>query len=366
MTRPSPTSAALRATYERHRDELEDFWSRGRSRPHQEREFLVFGRPVRLSSNAEDVLAAAEQCRAQYSTAPRVAETPLAIQVVVNPAPVAPGPAPDELARHIQYTADGDWMAMLLGAWGHCQIDLREGRALAVLTPELAARPDLVSQWLLNTILTNLLMARGLAMLHATCLLRPRAAPAARGLPGDHALLLMAPHNSGKSTTALRLALAGYRLLSDSQVYVAPADAPLGVQLMGFPVGRVRLREDVAQDFPELRPLLEAEAVRHETKYTLDLRRYNPALVQEAAVQPPVMDVCLLRRAPAGPARLTALGEAEVQRAVVLNSLHAHTEAVWERNLAVLAPLVERARWHRLEIGPAADEILAALERIWE
>jgi hypothetical protein len=138
------------------------------------------------------------------------------------------------------------------------------------------------------------------------------------------------------------------------------------VQLLGFPVGRVKLRADVAQDFPELRPVLQAQALRHETKFVLDLHEYDPALVQEAAVVPAVVDVCLLRRARAGGAHLKPVGGEEVLRAVVLNSLQTHTDAVWERNLAALQPLVERARWHRLEFGPEAGGLVQTLQALWD
>jgi hypothetical protein len=247
-------------------------------------------------------------------------------------------------------------MAVQLGAWGHFQIDLGRGEALAVLTPELARRPELASQWVLNTILTNLFMAGGLAMLHGTCLVR-----------GQRALLLLAPHNSGKSTAALRLALSGWRLMSDSQVYVSPAGGPLGVQLMGFPVGRAKLRADMAEDFPELRPLLQAEAVRHETKYTLDLRQEDPALVQEDAARPAAIEVCLLSRASGGAGtRLAPLERAEALEALVRNSLHAHTEAVWRRNLKALEPLVEGAHWHRLVVGADPAGMIRLIEGLWD
>ncbi len=352
---PQSEGDGLWRYYEAHRADLEDFWAREHSPVRHEREYRMFGRAVHLRTNAAQVLAAADLCQPLYSAAPPDGQPPINIRVVVNAAPpAAPGPVPDELARYIQYTGDGDWMAMLLGAWGHCQIDLARARALAVITPDLAARPELVSQWLLNTILTNLFMAGGLAMLHATCLVRD-----------ERALLLMAPHNSGKSTTALRLALAGNRLLSDSQVYVSAAEAPLGLQLLGFPVGRVKLRADMARDFPQVRPLLEAEQVRHETKYTLDLRQLDPALVQDSVVRPVGIDVCLLRRGAGQPTRRLPAGREEVLRAVVLNSLQTHTDEVWQRNLTVLEPLVERARWHHLEIGSQAEGIVQAVAELW-
>jgi hypothetical protein len=311
---------------------------------------------VQFSSNDRDVLAAVDLCQPMYSTAPAVATAPLDFQLIVGPAPVPPGPPPAELVRHIHYVADGDWMAMQLGAWGHCQVDLRQGSALAVLTPELAGRADLVNLCLLNTVLTNWFQANGLAMLHATGLLR-----------SQRALLLMAPHNSGKSTTALQLVLAGYRLLSDSQVYLAPASSGptgAGLQLMGFPVGRIKLREDMLPRFLHLQAKLTTEEVRGEMKYMLDLRHMDPALVQEAAIIPTGIDVCLLRRSADGHSRLLPVGREEAMEAAVLNSLHYHTDDVWQRDLELIDQLLDAARWHRLEVGAAPAEIVNTLEAL--
>ena len=338
--------------YARHEAALDDFWGRRHNRPRLMREFHVFGRPVRLSSNDEGVLAAGDLSRQLYSTAPAAAEPPLVVQFVVRDAPIDPGPVPDDLVRHIQYSGEGYWLAMQLGAWGHCQVDLAAGRALAVLTPQLAQQPETVSRCLLNTIFNNLFTARGLSMLHATCLWRE-----------GRALLLMAPHNSGKSTTALRLILTGYTLVSDSQVYVARDEA--GIQLMGFPVGRIKLREDMLAEFPRLRPLWMTEQVREETKYTLDLRRLDPALVHAEAIRPSAVELCLLERSDDGRTRCAPATRTEVMEAVMVNSLHYDTADVWKRNLAPIGPLVDRARWHHLAMGAAPEGIVETIASLW-
>jgi len=87
--------------------------------------------------------------------------------------------------------------------------DLPAGRALAVLSPELAARPELVSRCLLNTLLNNLLTERGLKLLHATSLVQ-----------GNRVLLLIAPHGTGKSHHRPAPGAGGLPLMSDSQVYI--------------------------------------------------------------------------------------------------------------------------------------------------
>ena len=333
--------------YARHAPELEDFWGRRENDAIATRDFEVFGHCVRLASNQASVLGAAEYSAPMYSIAPAVDAPPLLIRLVVRPMPQPPGPLPHNLFSHIQYTGADDWLALQLGAWGHCQVDLAAGRALAVLSPELAAEPEVISRCLLNTLLNNFLTARGLSMLHATCLARDA---------GQRVLLLIAPHGTGKSTTALRLALAGYPLMSDSQVYVS--QQPDGLRLTGFPVGRVRLRRDMLPDFPSLHALLAPEEVRGETKFTVDLRRVDAALVRETAVTPEQVDLCLLTRATTAGTTLRPATRAEVMDVAMQNSLHYDRAEAWRANVAGIERLVDMARWFHLTVGRDVNSLL--------
>jgi hypothetical protein len=245
--------------------------------------------------------------------------------------------------QQITYTGDAAWLMWRLGGWGQVHVDLVAGRATAVITPELAQRPDLIAQCLLNTILLNFCIANGFAMLHASCLVRD-----------SHVLLLMAPHNSGKSTTALRLLLSGYQLVSDSMVFVVPDNG----QLAGFPVGKIKLRADMVAHFPQLHSLLEREAVRDETKYTLDLRKFDGALVRATAVPPQQVTLCLLARHDAPETLVTPVTRQQLHEAVILNSLFYDTPAIWQHNLAQLQPLLDKAAAHQLTVGTNPEEII--------
>ena len=340
--------------YARHEAALEDFWSRRANEPRFTRDLRLFGRPVQLLSNAAGVLAAADFSEPLYSQAPPVeGAPPLVVRLLVGPPPVPLAPLPENLFAHIHYMGVGQWLAIQLGAWGHCQVDLARGRALAVLTTELAAQPELVSRCLLNTVFNNLLTAAGLAMLHATSLAR-----------GGRALLLMAPHGSGKSTAALRLALAGFPLMSDSQVYVSERGGAL--EMTGFPVGRVKLRRDMLPDFPDLRPLLTPEEVRGETKFNLNLRRLDPALVQAEAIRPAVIDVCLLTRHASPNTVLTPATASEFIDTAMQNSLHYDGPDAWRKKVALIQQLAAAARCHHLVVGTDADSLVAVGRGLWE
>lgn len=343
----------LAPLYDKHGHKLEDFWERRQNRPRHRRDCHLFGRPIRLSSNDQGVLKAIDHCIPLYSIAPVTHHMPFYIQLVVQAGPIAPGPPPENLFDHVQYTGDADWLMMRLGTWGGCYVNLTAGRARAVLTPPLAERPDLVSMCLLNTILTNFFIAHGFAMLHASCLVH-----------NERVLLLMAPHNSGKSTTALRLALAGYRLLSDSMIFLSTRQDE--VQLLGFPVGKVKLRQDVLSEFPHLRLLLLPEHVRHEIKFSFDLRKFNPDLVYTTAIRPSSIDLCLLERSGDKDTTLKSVKKEAVMEAVMVNSLFYDTATVWRRNLALIGRLLEQTRCHHLTIGQNGDEIVAAVASLWE
>ncbi len=338
--------------YHRHADQLEDFWGRRDNEPRFAREFRVFGQTIRLTSNHERVLTAVDHCQPLYSIASPVDREPFSIQIVMHAGPTDPGSVPDNLFDHIHYAGHADWLMLQLGRWGHAHVDLAAGHAVAVLSPQLAEQPDTVCTCLLNTVITNFFIAGGYGMLHASCLYRD-----------GHALLLMAPHNTGKSTTALRLALAGYPLLSDSMIFLADHAGEL--RLLGFPVGRVKLREDVVPAFPHVHPLLSPEPVRDEVKHSFDLRDLNPDLVHEEAVSPATVDLCLLKRGDSAHTSLERATQTEVDEAVMRNSLFYDTAAVWERNLAVIEQLLDRASFYHLSIGSDGDHLVETVAQLW-
>ena len=184
--------------FDLHQHLLEDFWGRRENAPTYERRERLFGRPIHIRSNDESVLAAVDYSLPLYSTGEPVDKPPFEITVTVRESPLDVGEPPSNLFAINHYVGFEDWLSIQIGTWGNCHIDLKNGTAQVSLTPELAAHPEIVSRGLLNTIFNNLLTGAGFCMLHCTGLLKD-----------DHLLLLMAPHNTGKSTTALRLGDGG-------------------------------------------------------------------------------------------------------------------------------------------------------------
>ncbi len=335
--------------YEQHQTSWEDFWDRRAHRPQFHRQDRFWGRLIEFSSNHAGVLDAVDHALPLYSTVPPDGQPPYSVQLVVRDNPVQPDPLPDNLFDTMQYSGEADWLMIRLGEYGNCHIDLTAGKAVVVLAPELAMHPQLVSLYLLNTIITNFFIGNGYAMLHASCLLQ-----------GQRALMLMAPHNTGKSTTALRLILSGYQLVSDSMIFLSPvSDEPM---LLGWPVGRIKLRGDMLDHFPELRPLLSTEQVRGETKYAVDIRKIDPALSCDDGVIPQSLDLCLLSRSDDGGSHLLPATYDTILDAVMVNSIFYDTPQVWRRNLALIHRLLENAHFYELKIGVDASGIVEALK----
>ena len=345
--------------YRRHRDHLEDFWNRKGNAPTLHAHYRIFGAEVAVAANHRCAAEALELSLPLFST---VADSGTAeslrfeLQFAVDGRLKADA-VPEDLSRHIHRMGEAEWLLISAAEWGTAHVDLRAGAARIALSPQLAARPELISGHLLNTILLNLFIGSGrVGMLHASCLLRE-----GRGL------LLLAPHNTGKSTTAWRLIQEGYQLLTDSMVFVSGPSA--GRQLMGFPVGRIKLRTDSMREAvtvdASLADLFEAEQVRSETKHSLDLRQCDPSRVVDQAVPiPEHLDLCLMSRSGRSQTELRPAMADEVAEAIMANSLYFDTETVWSRNLELIGDLVDNAVCHHLEAGTDAKGLVKALEQL--
>jgi hypothetical protein len=229
---------------------------------------------------------------------------------------------------------------------------MKRAQAFAVLSSSLAENPQLVCQVLLNTILNNFATRHGFSMLHASALVKD-----------GQILVLQAPHGTGKSTTALRLILNGYQLISDSQIYLAERGGELWMG--GFPVGRIKLRSDVLHLFPAQAAEAQTEPVRNETKHRVDLSRIDPARTRREMIQVPHAEFCMLERWDKPESKIEPLSEAEFWTEVMVNSLHYDTPELWRENLEKVELLLGKANLHRLRIGTSESKILKTVNQLW-
>jgi hypothetical protein len=340
------------ALYRAHNRRMEDFWSRRGNAPKYEQTIHIFGHPVIFDSNDKNALDSATLAEGMYSIGDPPSGSPWRIHLTVHSADPQPATPPERLIDLVGYAGADDWLSIDLRAWGHCFVDMARGEAFAVLSPSLAENPELLCLALLNTILTNFITRHGYSMLHASALVKD----------GD-ILLLQAPHGTGKSTTALRLLLNGYKLLSDSMVYLGERDGDLWMG--GFPVGRIKLREDMLPMFPALAARAQAEPVRNETKHRVDLMRLDPSLVCRDMARIRHVEYCLLERWERTESKIGPLTENELWPEIMANSLHYDTPEIWVQNLRRIERMLEHANLHRLWIGTSEDEILKTVKSLW-
>lgn len=338
--------------YRQHQHRMEDFWSRRGNAPKYEKTIHVFGRAVIFDSNQEKVLEAATLAEQMYSSWDSRNESVWRVHLTVHDPDPAPAPPPERLIDLVHYAGAEDWLSIDVREWGHCFVDMKRGDAVAVLSSSLAENPQLVCQVLLNTILNNFATRHGFSMLHASALVK-----------GGHILVLQAPHGAGKSTTALRLLLNGYQLISDSQIYLAERDAELWMG--GFPIGRIRLRTDMLPLFPALAAQTQTEPVRNETKHRVDLTRVDPALTRREMIRVSHVEFCLLERWDNSESEIESLSEDELWPEIMVNSLHYDTPELWHENLQRVGLLLRKANLHRLHIGTSEADILKTVNQLW-
>jgi len=341
----------LIALYSKYKSEMDDPWRRRINLKLFSDQVDIFGCPVILNTNLKIILEALHLSNALFSNAPRFIDHPFVIEIICNEPPDDPGPIPENLFDLITYTGGESWLNFQFAAWGNCFIDLETKHAKAVICESFARRRDLISRCMLNTIITNFFIASGFGMLHTSCLVK-----------NDQALLLMAPHGSGKSTAALNLLHAGYSLLTDSMVFINQLEGR--VFLNGFPTGRIKLRRDMLPYFPHLEQYIDQEFVRGEVKYVVNLWEYEPTLVLDQAICPSTIHLCLLKLNSHTGSYLERIDEETSIKAIMENSLYFDKEEIWIKNLTQIKNGLSAASTHQLNVGLDENHLVQVVNQL--
>lgn len=327
---------------------MPDFWGRKQNAQTAAFEFAPLGLPAAISANQADVLAAARLSAGRFSQAEIAAGPPLRLQIIVRPQPA--GPVPPNLPERLLYTGLNPWLTVSAGAWGHGFAHLDSREAVVALSPELAANARLVSRYFIDHYLLNFILARW-AMLHASCVLSPDS---------RHLIVMIAPHNTGKSTTALHLLRAGFIFLADGMALIRPTET--GFLVGGYPIGEVKLRDDVLARFPEYTG--PAVQVREHLKTVVDLRAVHPGLLAQTVCAPEQIHLCFAAQSGAAPTRLTPAAPAAVWSRLTANSIFYDDPARLAANFDTLATLLRVANIYKLAIGTKPAGIVSALARL--
>jgi hypothetical protein len=326
----------------------EDFWSRQLNAQTAAFEFTSFGVPTRISANQPDVLGAARLSAPRLSRTDETEAKPISIQIVVGTE--AKGQIPANLPEQLTYSGVGEWLTLSAGAWGYAFAHLASREAVLMLAPELAKETRLVSRYFIDHYLLNFILIDW-AMLHASCVLSPDK---------RRLILMIGPHNAGKSTTALQLLRAGYIFLADGMALLHPSQP--GFMVGGYPIGEVKLRDDVLAEFPEYTG--QSVQVREDRKTVVDLRQIHPDRLVETCVHPDAICLCFVERGNNARTQISSLPAGEARRQLAANTVFWDETSKLAKNSAILQALIRVARLYRLVIGRDVNNMISALDTI--
>lgn len=331
-------------------DRLEDFWGKTAGEVTEQINYQAYGHPVCLMANDPLLLAAGRISANRYSHCQPLADArPITFRFILDHR-LPDEPTPPNWPSRLRYTRTGKWLAVNAEPWVNAFADLESWTGVALISPSLAREPQLYSRFVGDCFVLNLLMRSGWGQLHASCLCR-----------GERALLLQATHNVGKSTTAFRLAMNDYRLLSDGMTYVRRLDH--GVELHGYPVGEVKLRLDMLDEFRQVKAR-EAALVREDTKMVYDLRREMPGRMIDEAIRPQRVTLCLLQRTGLPKTVAEPVSGNAVLEALLPESTFLDDMPVLVSNLESIRAMLEMADCYRLLLGTEVSGIIQAVKAI--
>ncbi len=191
---------------------------------------MIFPRgfPLRIETNSEDVIQAAEESwgcyKQEFDTAP------LHMRVIVQPeGQLSPKPKFRQQQHYFMVVADADNFATA---------DFRAGFACIFVSARTAADHSWLRWYFVESMAYTLLDQLHTASIHAACVAR-----------NDSGILLCAKSTGGKSTLAWACARAGWTFIGDDCVMLLMESTDRVV--LGKP-HQARLRHDAPRLFPEL------------------------------------------------------------------------------------------------------------------
>jgi len=339
---------------------IEDFWSRRANGQTESFEFAPFGLPAQITANQPEVLSAArlsagrfslfEESRLQsgFLLLHKPGGRPIHIQLVAGRDDAPPIPA--DLPERLTYSGVSEWITLSAGAWGYGFANLQTRQAVVVLSPVLAAETRLVSRYFIDHYLLNFILTEW-AMLHASCVLDPSR---------QRLILMVAPHNTGKSTTALHLLRAGYIFLADGMALLRQQGQHFVVG--GYPIGEVKLRHDVLSLFPNYSG--EAVKMREQRKTVVNLRAVHPDRLAETLFTPSAIQLCFVERGETRQTQVASLSPTEALSILAANTVFWDEAVRLAHNTTTLNALLQTASLYRLKIGTEVGDIVGTIDRL--
>ncbi len=325
----------------------DDFWNRQHNGQTDFLSISPFGIPTTISTNQPDVLQAARLSARRFSQADIRKNTQLVnIQIVVQPHRSSQA-VPQDLPAQLTYTGLGPWLTISAGEWGHGFANLETRQVLVVLSASLASEIRLVSRYFIDHYLLNFILTDW-AMLHASGVLSPDK---------QRLVVMIAPHNTGKSTTALHLLRAGYTFLADGMALFRAEEGNIIVG--GYPIGEVKLRDDVLEMFSIYSG--KSVQVREQQKTVVDLRTDHLEQLAETVAQPTSFHLCFLQRANTSQSQLRPISFDHALSKLTDNTIFWNQPAELIYNSRVLTQLLKLAHCHQLVLGTDLAHIIATI-----
>lgn len=273
-----------KAFLQAHQDAFPDFWNRRTADSFFELRFPGYGYDIHFQTNHRAVLDAANLSAGRYSHAKPLDGAPvIEIRVVVVDT-LPDTPLPENLPEMLQTVAVGDVLFQAATPWIQWVTDVKARTCTMLITRALANEPWQLSRSIIDRATLNILVREAVGQLHATTLVRD-----------DCALLFIAPHGTGKSTTAFHLLDAGFRLVGDGLAFVRAAGSDQ-FELMGYPAGEAKLTNEAKPLFPEWHGDGVEVTAHNVLKHVVNLRKLAPDKMTEDSVIPKRILLCLAER----------------------------------------------------------------------
>jgi len=324
----------------------EDFWFRQHNSQKFSFEFAPLGIPTEITANDPVALLAAQLSSQRFSRVIQPSGHSIRLQIIKRHG--FSDPLPKKFISSLAYSGLNDWITLSAGDWGQAFGQLQMRLALITVAPTLISETRLFSRYFIDHYLLNFLFTEW-AMLHASAVLDPS---------GQHLFMFVGPHNAGKSTTALHLLRAGYHFLADGMVLLKLR--PNQILAGGYPIGEVKLRDDVLALFPEYAG--ERVVVREHTKTVVDLRVTHPNQLAELLVSPQHVHLCFIEQGTE--VALSPLDKQAAFDLIASQTVYWNTPSRLQINTSILHTALNTASLHRFTIGPQATDIVTALNTL--
>lgn len=278
--------------------------------------YFPCGFPVRVCSNVQSVLDAAEQ--SWGSCQPRFEATAIEARYLICNGPRRRSPNP-------VFRAQAHLLTMVADEHNYACCDLERGFGSAWLTEATVANVDFFRYTFLEGLVSCLLETLHLTAIHAACVVR-----------NGHGVLLSAESGMGKSSLAYACARRGWTYVSDDASSLVRNGT--GRTVIGNPT-LFRFRPSAVDLFPELQqksPIQPQRAKFRKGKPTVELRTACLDGI-ETSEEATIDYVIFLRRDPqmGGSARITAVSPEVAMQRFLANTWPAELSVHQQRSAAV-------------------------------